>query len=165
MRVGPLAHGLDNDKRYGDPVAQKQEDASGGRTMCNSDSIPTSSWTRFGRFGAGRKARLADHLGIFSHSTRLSPDTLLDAIESYNRWLDLTQFVATTTIQLSRGMRKALERMKLHPRETYEEVLERLLEDLRELNEETKEEIEQAVSEIKAGKYRTHDQLKAEMGF
>ncbi len=73
--------------------------------------------------------------------------------------------MTTTTIQLSREMKKTLEGMKLHPRETYEEVLERLLEDLRELSEETKEEIERAILEIKAGKYRTHDQLKAELGF
>ncbi len=73
--------------------------------------------------------------------------------------------MATTTIQLSQEMKKTLEGMKLHPRETYEEVLERLLEDLRELNEQTKEEIERAVREIKAGKYRSHDQLKSEMGF
>ncbi len=62
-------------------------------------------------------------------------------------------------------MKKTLESMKLHPRETYEEVLERLLEDLRELNEETKAEIERAIREIKAGEYRTHDQLKTELGF
>lgn len=62
-------------------------------------------------------------------------------------------------------MKKTLEGMKIHPRETYEEVLERLLEDLQELNEETKKEIEQAIREIKAGKYRTQEQLKAEMGF
>ena len=73
--------------------------------------------------------------------------------------------MATTTIQLSQEMKKMLEGMKLHPRETYEEVLERLLEDLRELNEHTKKEIEQAMREIKAGKYRTHGQLKDEMGF
>ena len=62
-------------------------------------------------------------------------------------------------------MKKTLEGLKLHPRETYEDVLERLLEDLRELNEQTKKEIDQAIREIKAGKFRTHDQLKAEMGF
>lgn len=73
--------------------------------------------------------------------------------------------MATTTIQLTRDMKSALEGMKLHPRETYQEVLERLLEDLRELNDETKKEIERALREIKAGKYRTHSQLKAEMGF
>jgi predicted transcriptional regulator len=73
--------------------------------------------------------------------------------------------VRTTTIQLSQEMKKTLEGMKLHPRETYEEVLERLLEDLRELNEQTKEEIDRAVREIKAGEYRTHDQLKAKFDF
>ncbi len=55
--------------------------------------------------------------------------------------------------------------MKLHPRESYEEVLERLLEDLQELNEQTKKEIEQAIGDVKAGRYRTHQQLKDELGF
>ncbi len=73
--------------------------------------------------------------------------------------------MATTTIQLSQDMKKVLEEMKLHPRETYEEVLERLLEDLQELNEQTKKEIEQAIRDIRAGKYRTHQQLKDELGF
>ncbi len=73
--------------------------------------------------------------------------------------------MATTTIQLSQEMKKALEGMKLHPRETYEEVLERLLEDLQELNERTKKEVEQAIRDIKAGRSRTHQQLKDEMGF
>ena len=72
--------------------------------------------------------------------------------------------MAATTIQLSREMKKTLEGMKMHRRETYEEVLERVLEDLRELSEQTKKQIEQAVREIKAGKYRTHGQLKAELG-
>lgn len=70
-----------------------------------------------------------------------------------------------TTIQLSEEMKKTLQAKKLHSRETYEEVLERLLEDLSELNAQTKREIEKAIREIKAGKYRTHEQLKAEMGF
>src|SRR5438876_1238892 len=47
----------------------------------------------------------------------------------------------------------------------HEDVLERLLEDLQELNEQTKKEIEQAVRDVKAGKYRTHQQLKDELGF
>ncbi len=73
--------------------------------------------------------------------------------------------VTATTIQLSKEMKKTLEGMKLHPRETYEEVLERLLEDLRELSDETKEEVERALQEIREGHYRTHDQLKDELGF
>lgn len=62
-------------------------------------------------------------------------------------------------------MKKTLESMKLHPRETYEEVLERLLEDLHELRKETKIEINRAIREIKEGKYRTHEELKKDMGF
>ncbi len=73
--------------------------------------------------------------------------------------------MATTTIQLSKQMKKTLESMKLHPRETYEEVLERLLEDLHELRKETKIEINRAIREIKEGKYRTHEELKKDMGF
>ncbi len=80
-------------------------------------------------------------------------------------WRYVLGCVTTTTIQLSMELKKTLEGMKLHPRETYEEVLERLLEDLRELSEQTRREIERAVREIKAGKYRTHDQLKAELDF
>ena len=73
--------------------------------------------------------------------------------------------MATTTIQLSSKLKKKLESMKLHSRETYNEVLERILEDLSELSGETKAEIEQAVREIQSGKYKTHEQVKAEMGF
>ena len=73
--------------------------------------------------------------------------------------------MAATTIQLSKEMKETLEGMKLHPRETHEDVIERLLEDFRELNEETKRDIERALRDIKAGKYRTHEQLKAELGF
>jgi len=81
------------------------------------------------------------------------------------RTASIASILAATTIQLSKEMKGVLKGMKLHPRETYEEVLERLVEDLRELNEETKKEIERARREIQAGKYRTHDQLKAGLGF
>ena len=73
--------------------------------------------------------------------------------------------MATTTIQLSIEMKNKLQDMKIHPRETYEEVLERLLEDLQELNSETKDDIKRALHEIEEGRFRTHKQLKTEMGF
>ena len=73
--------------------------------------------------------------------------------------------MAASTIQLSTGMKRRLNQMKLHPRETYEEVLERLLEDLQDLGEETKRDIEEATREIESGKFRTHEQLGDEMGF
>jgi hypothetical protein len=70
-----------------------------------------------------------------------------------------------TTIQIEEKMRRALEGMKLHPRETYNDVLDRMLEDLSELNEETKKQLEQALADYKAGRCKTHAQLKKEMGF
>ncbi|MHB8396358.1 MAG: DUF7557 family protein [Thermoplasmataceae archaeon] len=69
-----------------------------------------------------------------------------------------------STIQIKEETKKTLQSMKLHPRETYEEVIERLIEDLSELNEETKAEIEEARKEIASGKFITHEQLKKDLG-
>jgi hypothetical protein len=55
--------------------------------------------------------------------------------------------------------------MKLFERDTYNDVLERLIEDVQELNEETKKEIEFAITEINNGKYITHEKLAKELGF
>ena len=60
--------------------------------------------------------------------------------------------------------KKTLQSMKLHPRETYEEVIERMIEDLSELNEETIREVEGARREIESGKFVTHEQLKKDLG-
>ena len=71
----------------------------------------------------------------------------------------------TTTIQVKSEIRDTLNNMKLHPRETYNDVLERLIEDLQELNAETKRDIKKALEEVESGNYRTHAEVKAEMGF
>ena len=73
--------------------------------------------------------------------------------------------MATSTIQLSLDVKRALTSMKLHSRESFNEVLERLLEDLREVDESTKKEIEAALHEIKAGRFHTHEQVRKTMGF
>jgi predicted CopG family antitoxin len=39
----------------------------------------------------------------------------------------------TTTIQIKEETKKKLNSMKLHPRETYEEVIERMIEDLTDM--------------------------------
>ena len=70
-----------------------------------------------------------------------------------------------TTIQIKEDVRSTLTQMKLFERETYNDVLERLIEDVHELNDETKKEIESAINEIKSGKYITHEKLAEEMGF
>ncbi|MCL5783436.1 MAG: hypothetical protein M1476_05960 [Candidatus Thermoplasmatota archaeon] len=68
-----------------------------------------------------------------------------------------------STIQIKEETKKTLQSMKLHPRETYEEVIERMIEDLSELNEETREEIEEAGKEVESGKFVTHQQLKKDL--
>jgi len=70
-----------------------------------------------------------------------------------------------TTIQIKEDVKASLDRMKMFERETYNDVLERLLEDTRELNEDTKKDIQKAIKEIESGKFKTHKQLKTEMGF
>jgi len=71
----------------------------------------------------------------------------------------------TTTIQIDEEIRNTLNNMKLHTRETYNDVLERLIEDLQELNTETRREIKKSLKEIEAGNYKTHSEVKTELGF
>ena len=72
--------------------------------------------------------------------------------------------MATTTIQVNKKVRERLNGLKLHPRETLNEIIERLMEDFEELNEETKKEIKEAIAAIEAGRYKTHEQVKKELG-
>ncbi|NMG83386.1 MAG: hypothetical protein GIS02_04185 [Methanosarcinales archaeon] len=71
----------------------------------------------------------------------------------------------STTIQISDEMRSQLNGLKLFGRETYNDVLERILEDMQELNEKTKNEIVQAIKEIESGHYKTHEEVRKELGF
>ena len=71
----------------------------------------------------------------------------------------------STTIQITNEMRDQLSNLKIHPRETFNDVLERVLEDMHELNEKTKKEISQAIKEIESGHYKTHEEVKKELGF
>ena len=68
-----------------------------------------------------------------------------------------------STIQIREETKKTLLSMKLHPRETYEEVIERMIEDLSQLNEETIKQIEEARKEIESGRFVTHEQLKKDL--
>jgi predicted transcriptional regulator len=73
--------------------------------------------------------------------------------------------IMVTTIQIREDIKLILTQMKLFERETYNDVLERLIEDVQEINKETKKEIESAINEINSGKYITHEELAKEMGF
>ena len=59
----------------------------------------------------------------------------------------------STTIQISDNVKTILDRMKMLERETYNDIIERMIEDDLELNKKTKVEIEEARKRIKAGKF------------
>ncbi len=69
-----------------------------------------------------------------------------------------------TTIQVSEHVKKHLDRLRLHARESYDDVLDRVLEDFEELSEETKRKITESEKAIKAGKLISHEQVKRRLG-
>ncbi len=73
-----------------------------------------------------------------------------------------------TTIQVNKRVKRELDVLKLHPRESYNDVIERLIvtetED-EELSPETLKHIEQSLKEIRAGKYVSLEQVKRKAGF
>ena len=62
----------------------------------------------------------------------------------------------STTIQISDDVKSTLDRMKMIERESYNEIIERMIEDDLELNEKTKKEIEEA----RRGKSIPHAEVK-----
>tara|TARA_Y100000310_G_scaffold288828_1_gene314825 strand:- start:1033 stop:1251 length:219 start_codon:yes stop_codon:yes gene_type:complete len=69
-----------------------------------------------------------------------------------------------TTIQISRELVDKLRNMKLHDKESYEDLIWDLIEDRMEFSEQTKKNIMQAEKEIKAGKTKSLEQIKKELG-
>ncbi len=72
-----------------------------------------------------------------------------------------------TTIQVTEETKKALERMKLFPRETYEDVICRLIEintEEEELSTETIQNIEKALEDVKKGRLHSTEEVKKELG-
>jgi BMFP domain-containing protein YqiC len=70
---------------------------------------------------------------------------------------------STTTVQIPLTLKARLDAMKIHPRETYADVLERILEDLDALGPATQRAVEKSRREFKAGKFKTLDEVKREM--
>ena len=66
-----------------------------------------------------------------------------------------------TTIQVSNEVRNKLEKMRLFSRESYNEVIERMIEDDLELNDRTKKEIEER---MKNHKLVSHEEVKKRLG-
>ena len=70
----------------------------------------------------------------------------------------------STTIQISDNVKSILDRMKMIERETYNDIIKRMIEDDLELNEKTKTEIEEARKRIKSGKFITQEEAKKRLG-
>lgn len=66
----------------------------------------------------------------------------------------------STTIQVSDNVKMTLEKMKLFSRESYNEIIERMLEDEMELSAETKRELE----ERKKDKTFSHEEVRKILG-
>jgi predicted transcriptional regulator len=66
-----------------------------------------------------------------------------------------------TTIQISDNVKAVLDRMKMMERETYNEIIERMIEDDLELNEKTKKEIEER---RKSKNFISHEEAKKRLG-
>ena len=68
-----------------------------------------------------------------------------------------------TTIQLDKVTKDKLKKLKMHPRESYNKVIERLLAfrtDEGELSEQTIKDIEQSLEDIRAGRTLSMKQVK-----
>ncbi|KXS42392.1 hypothetical protein HWN40_07060 [Methanolobus zinderi] len=74
---------------------------------------------------------------------------------------------AVTTIKIDPELKDSLDKLKLFPRETYNEVVSRLVNmayDQEPLSDETISRIEEALADLKRGKYYTQEEVEAELG-
>ena len=72
-----------------------------------------------------------------------------------------------TTIQLQPETKSRLDALKTHTRESYDETLNRLLDlayDPEPLSEETLQQIEEGIADIRAGRYRSLEDIAQELG-
>ena len=72
-----------------------------------------------------------------------------------------------TTIQLQPEVKESLDQLKKHPRESYNDVIRRLVGsrmDEEPLSEEALEGIEEALEDIRRGRLHTEEEIKKEFG-
>ena len=65
-----------------------------------------------------------------------------------------------TTIQISRNLLEKLAKMKMHEKESYENVIWDLIEDRMEFSKQTKKNIAQSEKEIKEGRTVSIEDIK-----
>ena len=67
----------------------------------------------------------------------------------------------STTIQISDDVKQRLENMKIYSRESYNEIIVRMIEDESEINEQTKKELEERK---KSKDFISHEEVKKRLG-
>jgi len=74
---------------------------------------------------------------------------------------------SVTTIKIKTDLKSRLDRLKIHPRETYNDVVSRLADmagDEEPLSNNTLERIGVAIADLKAGRYVTAEEIDKELG-
>ncbi len=73
-----------------------------------------------------------------------------------------------TTIQVDKKIKEDLDKLKNHPRETYNQVIARIIHNVsqqrEEISQQTISDIEKSLAEIKAGKVSSHKDVKRRLG-
>ena len=75
--------------------------------------------------------------------------------------------MARTTIQLNKATKDVLEKQKMHPNETFDQVVQRLIQKNDyddELSPQTIKNIEEGMKDIKASRVYTTEQLNQKLG-
>jgi len=69
-----------------------------------------------------------------------------------------------TTIKISSDVKAILDKLKIHERETYNDVIEVMLEDNLELSDETKKELAESRKKIARGEFYTQEEVDKMFG-
>jgi predicted transcriptional regulator len=75
--------------------------------------------------------------------------------------------MTATTIKVDPKLKSSLDNLKMHPRESYNDVIARLLNmayDEEPLSDLTLKRIEEALKDLKNGKYYTQEEIETELG-
>ncbi len=73
----------------------------------------------------------------------------------------------TSSLGVNPKTKSRLEKLKVHPRESYDRVIDRLIDSYHDdepLTEEEIEGIEEALQDLKEGRTYTHEQVKKKYG-
>ena len=70
-----------------------------------------------------------------------------------------------TSIPIKKDTKLKLDSLKLSKRDTYNDIIEKLIEDSLKLNEVTMKDIQEALEEYKQGQSHSLEDVKQQLGF